>query len=312
MELLLLPVHGEIGAPAHGVHPPGGPLLQDLPHAHHPGHPGDEDVEVAGLAVQQGGGAEQLGHELVRVGAPLQVDGQLQAGQVALVPHVGDLPGLARLHQLDDLLFDGLDGGGVGDLIDLDQVFFFDIAPLGADLKGAPARAIDVAEGGLVIQQLAAGGQVGGLQRLHQVALRVLQIGDGGVAHLPQVKAAQVAGHAHGDALVGGHQHIGEGGGQQSGLLHLPVIVVHKVHRVLVDVPEQLGADGVQPHLGIPAGGPGHIPGVDLAEVALAVHQGVEQSAIAPGEADHGVIDGRVAVGVELHGLAHHIGAGWA
>ena len=102
---------------------------------------------------------------------------------------------------------------------------------------------------------------------------------------------------------------IGEGGGQQGGLLHGPVVVVHKVHRVLVNVPEELAADGVQPHLGIPAGRPGHVPGVHLAEVALGVHQGVEQCAVAPGEAHHSVVDGGVAVGVELHGLAHHVGA---
>src|SRR5699024_9789461 len=102
----------------------------------------------------------------------------------------------------------------------------------------------------------------------------------------------------HGDALVGGHQHVGEGGGQQGGLLQLAVVVVHKVHRVLVDIPEQLGADGVQPHLGVPAGRPGHVPGVHLAEVALAVHEGVEQGPVAPAEADHGVVDGRVPVGV--------------
>ena len=73
----------------------------------------------------------------------------------------------------------------------------------------------------------------------------VFQKGDGSVAHLPQVKTAQIAGHTHGDAFVGRDQYIGESGGQKSRLLHLTIIVVHKVHSILVDIPEQLRADRV-------------------------------------------------------------------
>ena len=71
VQLVLLLLHVEVDPPPHGLGTPGGPLLQDFPHPHHPGHAGDEDVEVAGLAVLEGGHAEQLGHQLVRVGAPL-------------------------------------------------------------------------------------------------------------------------------------------------------------------------------------------------------------------------------------------------
>ena len=71
MQLLLFLVHGVVYTTADRVHAPGGPLLQDLPHPHDPWHPGDEDIEVAGLAVQQGGEAEQLGHQLVRISSPL-------------------------------------------------------------------------------------------------------------------------------------------------------------------------------------------------------------------------------------------------
>ena len=34
----------------------------------------------------------------------------------------------------------------------------------------------------------------------------------------------------------------------------------------------------------------------------------MEQRFIAPGQTDHGLIDGRVAVGIQPHGLAHDIG----
>ena len=53
----------------------------------------------------------------------LEVDGQLQAGQVRLVAHVGDLPDLAGLDQFGHFVHDGLGGGGVGDLVDLDADF---------------------------------------------------------------------------------------------------------------------------------------------------------------------------------------------
>ena len=51
---------------------------------------------------------EELLHELVRLDAALEVDGQLQAGQVGLVAHIGDLADFARLDELGDLVDDGL------------------------------------------------------------------------------------------------------------------------------------------------------------------------------------------------------------
>ena len=257
----------------------------------------------------QGGEGEELGHELVRVGATLEVNGDFQAVQTRLISHVRDLPDFARLDELRHLVNNGLHGGGVWDFGDFNEVFTLGVVPLGPQLYAAPAGAVNVLQGLLVVEQLAPGGEVRGLQNGQQVRLRVLHPGDGGLAHLPQVEPAQVGGHAHGDALVGRHQHVGEGGGQQGGLLELAIVVGHKVHGVLVNVPEQFLTDGIQPHLGVSGGGPGHVPGVHLAEVTFGVHQGVEQSPIAPGEAHHGVVNGDVAVGIELHGGAHHVGA---
>ena len=137
----------------------------------------------------------------------------------------------------------------------------------------------------------------------------VLHQCDGGIADLGQVESADVAGHAHGDTLVGRDQDIGEGGREEGRLLQLAVVVVYEVHRILVDVTEQLPADPIQPGLRIPAGRPGHIPGVDLTEVALGVHERVEQCPVALGHAYHGVVDGRIPMGVQLHGGAHDIGA---
>ncbi len=74
------------------------------------------------------------------------------------------------------------------------------------------------------------------------------------------------------------------------------------------DLSVLIGADGRQLGLCVPGGGPGHVPGVDLAEVAFGIHKRRQQGAVAPGEAHHGVVDGGVAVGVEAHGLAHDVG----
>ena len=308
MQLVLFLLHHEVDPPPDGPGPPGSPLLQDLPHPQHLGSTGDQHVEVAGKGVLQGCQLVELGHQLVRVHAPLQVDGQFQAGEVRLVPHVGDLFRPARLDELRHLVQDGLHGGGVGDLVDLDEILLFDVAVLGPDPDAAPAGLIDLPDGVPVEDQLSAGGEIRRQQGLHQVAVRVLQIGDGGVADLLQIEPTELGGHAHGDAAVGGHQNVGEGGGQQGRLLHGVVVVVHKVHGVAVDIPEQLGADGRQLGLCVPGGGPGHVPGVDLAEVAFGIHKRRQQGAVAPGEAHHGVVDGGVAVGVEAHGLAHDVG----
>ena len=308
MQLVLLLLHHEVDPPPDGFGPPGGPLLQELPHPQHLGDTGDQHIEVAGKGVLQRRQLVELGHQLVRVRAPLQVDGQLQAGEVRLVPHIGDLLGPARLDQLRHLVQDGLHGGGVGDLVDLNEVLLLDIAVFRPDPDAAPAGLVDLPDGARVVDQLPAGGEVRGQQGLHQVAVRVLQVGDGGVTDLFQVEPAELGGHAHGDAAVGTHQNVGEGGGQQGRLLHGVVVVVHEVHGVAVDVPEQLIADGRQLGLRIPGGGPGHVPGIDLAEVALGVHKGRQQGPVSLGKTHHGVVDGGVAVGVQAHGLAHDVG----
>ena len=132
--------------------------------------------------------------------------------------------------------------------------------------------------------------------------------GDGRIADLAQVKSADITGHAHSDAFVGGYQDVGEGGGKEGGLLQLSIVVVNKIHCILVDIPEHLDADTIQPSLRVPAGGPGHIPGVDLTKVTLGVHKRMEQGTIALGQTDHRIVDGRVAMWVQFHGGAHNIG----
>ena len=297
-----------MGPAADALHTPGGPLLQNLPDAHDLGHTGNEDIEVAGEAVLQGGEPEQLLHQLVRFGAPLQVNGQLQAIQVCFVPHIGNFLQLAGLVQLCHLIQNDLRGGGIGNLGDFDDVLLFHIVPLGPELEAATAGGIDLPGSCLVKEQLCTGGKIGAGQGFQNVVVGIVNEGDGRFADLPQVERANVAGHAHGNALVGRNQHIGESGRQQHRLQPGGIVVIHHVHRVHVDIPEELGANGGQLGFGITGSRIGHIPGVDLAEVTFGFHKGVQQCLVTPGQTDHGFIDGGVAVGIQLHGLTHDVG----
>mgnify|MGYP000665374680 CR=1 FL=1 len=137
--------------------------------------------------------------------------------------------------------------------------------------------------------------------------LRILHQGDGGAAQLCQIEGADVAGHTDGDAQRVVGQNGREGHGQKGRFGGGAVVVGDEVHRLLVDVPEQLFADAFQLGLGVTGRGAGHIAAVGLAEVALAVHERHQQALVAPAHADHGVIDGGVAVGVQVHGAAHDV-----
>ena len=288
---------------------PGDPLVQDLAHAHDTGIAGDEDVEVAREGVLQRGRFEELLHEAVGVRAALQVDGQAKAGEVRLVPHVVDLADLPRLDELGHLVQDRLAGGGVGDLGDLDHVLLLEVAPAGPDLDAAPAGAVHRLQRGAVIDHLGPRREVRRGDQAQQVRVPVAEDRDRGVADLVEVEAADLARHADGDAGVGRDQDVREGRGQERRLEHGAVVVVREVHGVFVDVLEQGRADLRELRLGIARGRVGHVAGVDLAEVPLRVDEGREQGLVARGEADHGLVDRRVAVGVELHGLAHDVRA---
>ncbi len=219
--------------------------------------------------------AEELLHELLRVGAPFQVDGQLQAGQVGLVPHVGHFPELAGLDELGHLVQDGLHRGGVGDLVDLDEVVRLHIPPLGPDLEGPPAGGIDGRQLLPVVEQLAPGGKVRGQDGVQQVALRVADPGDGPVSHTSaRLNPQRLEAIPTAMPMLAETRMLGKEVGSRRGSVFSVVVVGDKVHHVLVDVPEELFADPVQLGLGVAGGGVGHVPGIDLAEVALGVHRG--------------------------------------
>ena len=137
--------------------------------------------------------------------------------------------------------------------------------------------------------------------------LRVSDALDRRAAYLLKVEAAEVGRHADRNAGVGGDEDVWEGRRQQRRLLYLAVIVIHKIHSVRVDVAEQLGADAVELGLGVTRRGVGHIARIDLAEVALGVDKRRQQRLVAARQTHHRLIDRRVAVRIELHGLADDI-----
>ena len=132
----------------------------------------------------------------------LQINGQFQAAKVCLVTHIGDFPNLSGLDELRHLVHNDLGCGAVGNLRDLNEAALLHIAPLGAQTEAAPAGGINFPGGGLIVQQLCAGGEIRPRQGLQNVVVRILHQRDGGIADLFQVKGADIAGHANGNALV--------------------------------------------------------------------------------------------------------------
>ena len=241
----------KVNAATRGLNTPLDPLVQNLAHAHNAGIAVDQHVKVARERILQRGRAIELGHELVGVDAALKVDGDAQAREVGFVADVSDLLDLALLRELDDALDDDIGLGGVGDLVDLDDALFGNPAPAGADLEAAQAGLDNLFHLLAAVDDLAAGREVGHGHVLEQVAVRVLQVVHGGGADLVEVETADVGRHGDADALVGRDEDVGERGGQQARLLHGAVVAIDEVDRVLVDVLEDLGADGGELGLGI-------------------------------------------------------------
>ena len=273
----------KVNAAARGLNTPLDPLVQDLAHAHNARVTIDQHVEVARERILQRGRAIELGHELVGVDTALKVDGDAQAREVGLVADVSDFLDLALFGELDDALDDDIGLGGVGDLVDLDDALFGNPAPAGADLKAAKAGLDNLFHLLAAVDDLAAGREVGHGHILEQVAVGILQVVHGGGADLVEVKAADVRRHGDADALVGRDEDVRERGGQQARLLHGAVVAVDKVDRALVDVLEDLGADGGELGLGVTRGGVAQVARIVLAKVALRLHKGGEQRFVAGG-----------------------------
>ena len=112
--------------------------------------------------------------------------------------------------------------------------------------------------------------------------------------------------HADGNAACPVHQQVGEAGRQDGRLLFRLVVVRLEIDGVLVDIRQQGFRRLGQPRLGIPHRRRRIV--VERAEIALAGNQR-QAHAEALGHTHQGVVDGGVAVRVELaHDVADDAG----
>ena len=266
----------------------------------HLGHLVVDGQHIDAHGVLQLGVAVQLVEHHLGVGVPAQADDDPHPLAVGLVVQVRDAVHPLVLDQLGDVLDQPGLVDHIGDLGDHDleaAVLLF--------LNDGPAPEGDLAPAGGVggpdaaaAHDDAGGGEVGALDILHQagqVDVGVFDVCDAPVDHFAQVVGRDVGGHAHRNALAAVDQQVGEAAGQHLGLLFGVVVVGVPVDGVLVDVGEHLHGHPAHAGLGVTVGGRG--VAVHRAEVALAVHQGIAHGKIL-GQADHGVVDRRVAVGV--------------
>ena len=145
---------------------------------------------------------------------------------------------------------------------------------------------------------------------LHQIAqggVRIIQHTDARTDDLPQVMGRDIGGHTYGNAGGTVDQQIGEPAGQHPGLLAALVEVGIPVHGVLFDVPQHFACNLGKPCLGVTVGRRG--VAIHGTEVAVAVHQHIAHGEVL-GQADQGVIHGRVAVGVIPAQHVAHAGGG--
>ena len=305
----------------------GGAAADDVDAVVDEGVDGLVERELLGLAVVDGqeDHGEALLHlgvlvELVEddlvLGAALEVDDDAHAVAVGLVAESsGDVVDDVVVDELGDALDELGLVDLVGDLGDDDGLAaagdVFDAA-LGAHHEAAAAGVVGLRDVGAAEDE-AAGGEVGTLDVLEDelevgagFGLVFREEGDGGVDDLGEIVRRDVGRHADGDAGAAVDDEVGDARGEDGGLEGGLVVVGDEVDGVGVDVGEHLAGDAGEAGLGVTHGG-GWVA-VDGAEVALAVDEGVaEREGL--GEADHGVVDGGVAVGmVVAHDVADDLG----
>ncbi len=262
---------------------------------------------VAAEAGLQRREAEELVQHHVGGGVAAELDDDADAEAVALVLDVGDALDAAVAGELGDALDHRRLVHLIGDLGDDDG------GAAAADLLDAGARADDHRAAALVIglagagaaEDQAAGGEVGRGDVLHQVGDREFGVGDQrqrGVDHLAEVVRRDVGRHADGDAAGAVDQHVGEARRQDRGLEVLAVVVRLEVHRLLVDVGEEVAGGLRHADLGVAEGR--RLVAVHRAEVALTVEQHQRHREVLR-HPDQRVVDRGVAVRMVL---AHGVG----
>ena len=294
----LLQIEG--GATAHNLGLERHIALQHGFQGHGLGHAAVQGQQVHAHGVLQLSIAVQLVQHHLGVGVLFQLDDDPHAVAVGLIVQVADALDALFLHQVRNVLDQAGLVDHVGDLgnDDLEPAVLL-LLDLGAAAQGdlAAAGGVGGADAAAAHDD-AAGGEVGALDVLHQagqVDVRIVDQGHRALDHLGQVMGRDVGGHAHGDAGGAVDQQVGEPAGQHGGLLLGLVEVQAEVHGVLLDVGEQVHGHLAHAGLGVSVGSRG--VAVHTTEVTLAIHQRIAHGEVLR-QADHGVVNRRVAVGM--------------
>ena len=149
------------------------PLREQVFDTEHPWSAGNKDIEVTGERVLQRGGFIELPHKAVRVGSTLQIDRDLQAGFIGLVADVADFPQLTCLCLFNDLVDDGLGGGGRRNLCDVDAVAFLIVSIFRTYGNAAAAGVQHLPHLVAVEKNLAAAREVRCLERVHDICIGI-------------------------------------------------------------------------------------------------------------------------------------------
>ena len=272
-------------------------------------HHGQEDHAEAFLHL--GVLVELVQHNL-RLRAALQLHHDPHSVAVALVADVADLFNRLFVHQLGDAFDQPRLVHLVGNLGDDDRLALLGqvlALHLGPHQEAAASRAVRLVQS-LASVDKPGGGEVRPLhdgQNLFQLRLRFFHQQNRRRHNLGQVVRRNVGGHAHGDAVRAVDQQRRNARRQHRRLHRRVVEVGDEVHRVLVDVGQQLGRNRGQPRFRVSVGR--RRIAVHRTEVALSVHQRVAQRKILR-HAHRRVIHRAVAVRVIFaQHLAHHLGA---
>ncbi len=249
-------------------------------------------------------------------GVALEHDDKTLAGAARrLVAQVGDPLDLAVLDEVTDL-------GGEVVRVDLVGQLGDDQADAALDLLDvddrthrdrAAARAVGVFDA-LATEDGRAGREVRTLddaqERLEKLLTGHVGVGEvptDTLGHLAEVVRRDVRRHAHGDAGGPVDEEVREARRQDRRLLRTAVVVVLEVDGVLVDLADHLHRERRHAALGVPRRRGRVVSG--RAEVALTGDERIPERPVLD-EAHHGVIDGGVAVRVELaHDVTDDAGA---
>ncbi len=247
-----------------------------------------------------------------RVGIPLQLYNDPHSLTVGLIPDITDTVDGLVLGPLGDILDEGGFVHHVGDLGDHHCLFFasskiFDTRfPPKGDLSSAGTVGI---HNTVPSHDLTPCGEIRPRKKLHELSqlhLSVINHVTEGIHHFSQIMRGKVGGHTHGDSRSSVYKKIRHPGGEHQRLLEGVIKIGTPVHGVFINIRQHILSEGMKLSLGIPHGRRG-IP-VDGTEVTLAVHQHVPHAEIL-GHAGHGVVNGRISMGmVFTHGLTHHTG----